>query len=169
MASRAQWRPVMGGNIELSVYRRLDNRLEGLPDDSPRARELHQLRQRALHEVLDGEPRLAVLDWGDTDDAQPHELVTILIAVVAQPLVVEGLKFVGEKLAEKAVEEGASSIVKWLIAKLRPKQAAKQVLDFQIRLPDGTTVSCDPPEGSGEITINFRDGKLERIQYSQTT
>src|SRR5438094_8412917 len=44
--------------VILQVPRRLDNRLEGLPDNSPRAIELHNLRKLAVHEILDGSP-----DW----------------------------------------------------------------------------------------------------------
>jgi hypothetical protein len=55
--------------ILLSVYRRLDNRSEGLPDDSPRGLELHNRRKEALHEALVGEG-WEVQDWGVTDGAR---------------------------------------------------------------------------------------------------
>jgi hypothetical protein len=154
----------MGVILELCVYRRLDNRMEGLPDDSPRALDLHEKRKRALHDVLDGELALDVVDWGVTDDARPHELVTVVVAVVG-PLIVPGLKLLGEKLAEAAVDEVASSVVKWLIAKLRPKQRAKELNDFQVRLPDGTTISCDVPDRSGAITVRFVDGHVAEVAY----
>ena len=38
----------MNINLKLGVYRRLDNRAEGLGDDSPRAIELHNRRKKAL-------------------------------------------------------------------------------------------------------------------------
>ena len=43
----------MAEQVRVGVYRRLDNRLEGLDDRSPRALELHNLRGAALHESLD--------------------------------------------------------------------------------------------------------------------
>src|SRR6516225_1353041 len=93
----------------LGVFRRLDNRTEGLSDDSPRALELHNLRKRALHSVLDGEKGITVLRWGQTDDASPHEFVEIVLAAVAgltwKYAVVPALTYVGQMLAEKAVEE----------------------------------------------------------------
>jgi hypothetical protein len=59
--------------------------------------------------------------------------------------IVPGLQFVGEKLLEAAVDPGVGEFVKGLISRLRHKQEAKQVLDFRITLPDGTTVAVDPP------------------------
>jgi hypothetical protein len=43
----------MSTYVQLTVYRRLDNRLEGQDDNSPRAVELHALRSQALHDVFD--------------------------------------------------------------------------------------------------------------------
>ena len=97
--------------IQVGVYRRLDNRFEGLPDDSPRGLELHNTRKEALHEVFDAEESAQVLDWGATDDTHSHEYIELLIGAVATPafqyVVVPGLKFIGQKLAEKAVDETA--------------------------------------------------------------
>jgi hypothetical protein len=45
----------MDGAIRLQVWRRLDNCLEGLPDDSDRPVELHVRRKQALHEVFSKE------------------------------------------------------------------------------------------------------------------
>jgi hypothetical protein len=99
--------------ITVGVYRRLDNRLEGLADDSPRAKELHDRRRRALHEVLDGQPGVKVIDWGDANDEKPHEFVLLTISVVASATfkyaIVPGVMLLGEKLVEAAAEEGASS------------------------------------------------------------
>ena len=156
--------------VILEVYRRLDNRLEGLPDDSPRAIELHNQRKAALHNVLDGEKAVAVLNWGKTDDTQSHEFVEITIGTIASTVftyaVVPGLKYVAEKLAEKAVDQASSELAKWLLSKLRPKQESKEILDFQIRLPDGTQIHCDPPDSQAEIRISFTDGTVSSIIYT---
>lgn len=158
----------MGAQIELGVYRRLDNRPEGLSDDSPRALELHNRRKAALHDVLDGQEAPAVLDWGDTDDTTPHEYVEVIVAIGAAALkyaIVPGLKFVAEKLAEKAADEGTSRVVMWFISKLRPKQEADEILDFLIRMPDGTQIHVDPPGENAEIRLSFADGTLSSMVY----
>src|SRR5215217_7585024 len=98
-------------NIVLGVYRRLDNRLEGLSDDSPRAVELHDLRKDALHEVLDDDPLWIVEDWGYTNDSKAHEYVTLRLHlrqydveisenVVKKP----SLTYLGEALNSCALE-----------------------------------------------------------------
>jgi hypothetical protein len=56
----------MDQKVRLRVYRRLDNRFEGLSDDSPRALELHNRRKGALHDVLDSQNGIEVVDWGLT-------------------------------------------------------------------------------------------------------
>lgn len=160
----------MSYQVVLGVYRRLDNRFEGLSDDSPRAVELHNRRKIALHEVLDSEKLIEVVDWGDTDDSRPHEFVEITLGMVASTVftyaIVPGLKYVAEKLAEKAVDEASSELAKWLIAKLRPKQESKEILDIQITLPDKTHIHVDPPDRDAEIRITFRDGTLGSITYA---
>ena len=161
----------MQDELILGVYRRLDNRSEGLPDDSPRGFELHTRRKNALHDVFDGEQAVAVVDWGKTDDTTSHEFVELSVVGVLAPAlfqyaVVPGLKFVAEKLAEKAVDESATQLVKWVISKLRPKQQAKELLDFEIRMPDGTRISVDPPDRNATITISFSQGSVASINYT---
>jgi hypothetical protein len=154
----------MEAQITLGVFRLLDNRAEGLSDDSPRALELHNRRRSALHDVLDEQDAPAVLDWGETDDTKPHEFVEVIIAVAAREtfkyVIVPGLKFIAEKLAEKAVDEGSSQLVRWLISKLRPKQEARQILDYNIQLSNGITIRVDPPERGSQIQISFGDGTV---------
>jgi hypothetical protein len=64
--------------IKIFIYRRLDNRKEGLPDDSPRALELHNRRKKALHDAFDGIEGLTI-HWGNTDDTVPHEMVVLSV------------------------------------------------------------------------------------------
>lgn len=159
----------MNNSITLGVYRRLDNRLEGLSDDSPRALELHNRRKDALHAVFDGDPILKVTDWGETDDSRSHEYVEVLLSMVApavfQYAIVPGVKWLGLKLAEKAVDTTLSELAKAVVAKLRPKQEAKQLLDLIIKLPDGTEIAMDPPDRSATIRIIFADGTLQSLEY----
>jgi len=169
----------MVSEINLWVYRRLDNRFEGLSDDSPRALELHNRRKLALHDVLDGEKSIEVR-WGDTDDKQSHELVELILIPLSSAVfiytIVPGLKYVGEKLAEKAIDYGASETAKWLISKLRPQQESKKILNFGITLPDGTNIIVDPPDRDGmegmplienaDIQIIFKDGTVSSFTYT---
>ena len=160
----------MSDLVMLSVYRRLDNRFENLPDDSPRALELHNRRRDALHSAFDGASDIKVVAWGDTDDVKPHEFVELSLAGVAGAAfthaIVPGLQWLGKKLAEKAVDTALSELAQTIVAKLRPKQEAKQLLDFQISLPDGTRISVDPPDRDATITIDFADGKISSFNYS---
>lgn len=161
----------MKNTINLGVYRRLDNRLEGLSDDSPRAIELHNRRKEALHNILESVENIEVTDWGRTDDSDPHEFVELTIGAIATAtlsyIIVPGVKFIAEKLAEKAIDEGASELAKWIISKFRSKQESKEILDFQIRFPDGTFISVDPPDGNAEIRISFSDGSVSGINYKK--
>ncbi|VVN23271.1 hypothetical protein [Pseudomonas fluorescens] len=160
----------MSDVVLLGVYRRLDNRFENEADDSPRALELHNRRRDALHSAFDGQGEIRVVTWGATDDGNPHEFVELSLAGVAGAVftyaLVPGLQWLGKKLAEKAVDTALSELAKTVVAKLRPKQEAKQLLDFQISLPDGTAISVDPPDRNATITISFKDGKMSSLNYS---
>jgi hypothetical protein len=164
---------LMSDVVLLGVYRRLDNRFENFADDSPRALELHNRRRDALHSVFDDISEIEVRNWGDTDDARPHEFVELSLAGVAGAVftyaIVPGLQWLGEKLAEKAVDTALSELAKTVVAKLRPKQEAKQLLDFQITLPGGTRISVDPPDRAATITVAFKDGKVSSLNYSSGT
>jgi branched-subunit amino acid transport protein AzlD len=159
----------MNNSIKVGVYRRLDNRLEGLPDNSPLALELHNRRKVALHEVFDDQTAISVLNWGNTDDSKPHEYVEIIItALSAQlmgPIVISALKELGMVLVEKAVDEITSATIKWVISKLIKKQEEKKIQDFTIVLKDGTFIRVDPPQGKSKITINFSDSGITSIKY----
>jgi hypothetical protein len=161
---------LMSNVVLLGVNRRLDNRFENLPDDSPRAIELHNRRRDALHSVFDDISEIEVRSWGDTDDTKPHEFVELSLAGVVGAVftyaIVPGLQWLGKKLAEKAVDTALSELAKAVVAKLRPKQEAKQLLDFQVTLPDGTRIFVDPPDRAATITIAFKDGKVSSLNYS---
>ncbi len=160
-------------SVTLEVYRRLDNRFEDLSDDSPRALELHNRRKDAMHAVFDSDPVIRVSDWGDTDDSRPHELVEVALGAAAtaafQYAIIPGIKWLGSKLAEKAVDTALGELAKAIVAKLRPKQEAKELLDFIIKLPDGTQIAVDPPDRNATITINFADGSVQSLEYSKAS
>ena|SRR5438046_2475173 len=159
--------------ITVLVYRRLDNRFEGFGDDSPRALELHNRRRDAVHEVFDAKPGVEVLDWGKTDDTQPHEGVEIVIGIVGAAIfkyvVSPGLNWLGTKLAERAVDAGVTELSKAVISWLRPKQKERQVLDITLglSLPERISIKVNSPGISPDITIQFADGKVESTTYSE--
>jgi hypothetical protein len=134
--------------VELSVYRRLDNRSEGLPDDSPRAIELHKRRGEALHEAVAEVEGWKIQSWGLTDDGQPHELVELIIAVSSNPhiqtVLISGATWVTVELMKAGIDAFAGETVKALLARLIPKQKEQKILDFTITLPDGTVIRVDP-------------------------
>ena len=160
-------------NLMLGVYRRLDNRSEGLSDDSPRALELHNQRKDALHAVFDSDPAIRVVDWGDTDDTRAHEFVEIALGAAATAVfryvIVPGIKWLGTKLAEKAIDTALGELAKVIVAKLRPKQEAKELLDFTIKLPDGTQIAVDPPDRRATITIYFSNGSIQSLEYLKSS
>jgi hypothetical protein len=161
----------MSEEIRLGVYRRLDNRLEGLDDESPRAVELHERRKRALHAVLDTDAAWIVLNWGDADDARPHEWVELLLAVTGTKLAavaIPALTFVGGILIKSAVDTATSEAIKGLISKLRRKQEDKQLLDFSLTLPGGHVIRCDPPEYGSQLTVTWSGGKVKSVHYEAT-
>jgi hypothetical protein len=157
----------MSQPITLGVYRRLDNRFENLPDDSPRALELHLRRKKALHAVFDSDQSIKVLNWGDTDDSGPHEYVELTLVgyAIVHYAVVPGLEWLGKKLAEKAIDTALSAALKRIVAIVRPKQEAKEILDIVIKMPDGTSVHVDPPDRDATISLAFADGTSVSINY----
>ena len=161
----------MSKKINLGVYRRLDDGNLELSEAEflKMGLALHLKRKLALEEVFADQQVLQVSDWGETKDEKSHEFVQLLLGIVGPALVqyaiVPGLKFVGEKLADKLIDDSISESVKWIISKLRPKQEAKEILDFHIQLPDGTRILVDPPDRNATINIQFLEGKVESIKY----
>ena len=154
----------MHDKITLGVLRDLENRRLDLPDDSPMAVAAHVRRGDALHEVLDGDASITVLDWGNTDDEKPHEFVLVVLSAVAptifQHVVVPGVKWVGDKLAEKLVESAISEVAKHLVAKIWPRVKTSEMQSVTITLPvrdttrvilqsEGKTVSISVTADSG--------------------
>lgn len=163
----------MDTNLKLGVYRRLDNRFEGLSDDSPRALELHNRRKYALHAVFDSDPVIRVVDWGDTDDTRPHEFIEVALGAAAtaafQYAIVPSIKWLGIKLAEKAIDTAVGELAKAIVAKLSPEQDAKELLDFIIKPPDGTQIAVGPPDRYATITISFSDGSVQSLKYNKSS
>jgi hypothetical protein len=155
----------MKQTITLEAYRRLNDLVQAGPDSLALGIKLHDERKMALHDVFPKDGALQVTDWGDTDDEKPHEVVwlTIELAQVAlASAVVPGLIWLGTKLAEKGIDLALVEAANYIVAKLRPKQEAKQLMDITISLPGGTKVRVDPPDGRATITITFPMRKPSR-------
>ncbi|WP_378184128.1 hypothetical protein [Aquimarina sp. SS2-1] len=159
----------MEHKLAIGVFRRFDHELVTDHNDSETELALHNRRKDALIDVFENEDQIIVKDWGQTKDTEPHEFVELVLGIVGTAVfnyaIVPGLKYVGEKLAEKLVDDAISNSAKWIISKLRPKQESKEILDFQIKLPNGTLIAVDPPDRNASITIHFNDGKVESINY----
>jgi hypothetical protein len=166
----------MSDTLTLMVYRRLDNRAEGLSDDSPRALELHIRRRDALHEALNTLDGIEVRDWGKTDDEKPHELVELFISVkeFVVPLAIPALLFLGQELVKSGVSTAASEAVKGIISRLKPKQESQQVFDFTVKLPNGVAVDMYPADHSiasdnrATIRVRFPNGRSIEIPCDAT-
>ena len=120
-----------------------------------------------MGEVLDNQEVVKVNDWGFANDTKSHELIAIVLSATATalaPVVIAGLKELGKKLAEQAVDEATSGFVKWIISKFTKKQKEKKILDFTIKLNNGTLIRVDPPEGTSKITI-YSNGESATIEY----
>lgn len=150
--------------IELGIFRDFENRRLGEPDDGARAYEAHEKRRRALEADL-GEPWIAVLDWGDTKDKRPHELVTVLVAFVSSPAVqaamAPAISFIGGVLGEAFKAELVDG-VKSLIPKLVAHTRSKDIEDGYITLPDNSSIRISP---DSTVTMSFKNGKLWSFEY----
>ena len=142
--------------VALHVYRRLDNRHEGSSDDSPIALELHNRRRDALHEVLDGSSVWSVLDWGETDDTQPHERVTVRVEITGESGVsvdrLPAISSVGDALS-RVVDPRVAKGVATLTGDLARQQEQGRILDFEFTLEGEYIVRCDPEDYGHAITI----------------
>lgn len=164
----------MQERFEVSVYRRLDNRLNGdWSDSSLLAWELHRRRALALHEAFDENPSLEVLDWGDTDDNErTHELVELIVSAVgtataAVPLTVI-VGWIGGVLSS-VLSDMAVDAAKGLIARLRRKQDENKIADFTLRVGDRDVVTVFPEDRGGEVRVQTADGRWLTATWTAST
>jgi len=156
--------------IKLDVWRDLKNRLEGEPDDGPLAREAHRLRAAALHEDLCG---FEVVSWGDTDDVNPHELVSLTIAILAAPAVkaaiIPAAAFVGAVLSDvvtSTVADGVKCLLSKFARRVRASAGKADGLrpfqNFGIQIPKSASVTVDL---DGVVHVTLVSGKSVSISY----
>ena len=109
--------------INVGVYRIFGQELTPPVNDQMVDLQLHHVRRQSLHDIFDQHPEIEVTDWGDTDDSQPHEFVSIALVIgaplVANHVIIPAVKYLFEKLAEKAVDTVLEKSVSWVLSKLR--------------------------------------------------
>jgi hypothetical protein len=152
--------------LKIDVYRRLDNRWEGLADDSDRALELHKLRRHALHKIFDGNPDIGAIDWGLTDGTASHEVITLTVVPAAVAgfhyIVLPVAAWLAGKLADKAFDAAWDKFVPSLISAIGQKQKEKLILAVDVKLPTGTTIRIDAEGEYGSVL--FAD--KERVTFN---
>lgn len=154
--------------IQVGVFRIFGNELENPVEDNKVALQLHNNRKQALHDVFDNQKDVEVSDWGQTDDSQPHEFVTIAIGIGATALtnhvLIPAAKYIFEKIADKAIDTVLEKSVSWILSKFKKKQKEKKIGRFEIRLPNGTVLFVDNPEQGGKIKFTV-NGQWEEIKF----
>ena len=168
----------------LRVWRRLDNRFEGLSDDSPRAFELHYRRNDALHEVLENEPlwNPCVLGLKEVDDSsRTHESVALVLqlqhsntAMVRNIPDDPSLNRIEYTLIQSGwVDAATAEAVKVLIARLHLQQIEEKILNMDIEVPNapspGILIRCSPAQqGVTPIMVSLPNGQTVFENYRNT-
>jgi hypothetical protein len=154
--------------IQIGVFRIFGNELEQPVNDNEVALQLHNNRKQALHDVFDNQTDIEINDWGDTDDSQPHEFVSIAIGIGATALtnhvLIPAARYIFEKIADKAIDTVLEKSVSWILSKLKKKQEEKKIGRFEIRLPNGTVLFVDKPEEGRKIKFVV-NGELQEVQF----
>src|SRR5687768_2953124 len=110
-------------NISIGIFRTFGNELEQPINDNAVALQLHNKRKNALHETFDRQNEVEVKSWGQTDDTTPHEYVEIIIGALLPALtshvILPAVKYLFQKIADKAIDTTLEKTVSWIILKLK--------------------------------------------------
>jgi len=154
--------------IQIGVFRIFGNELEQPLNDNEVALQLHNNRKQSLHDVFDNQKEIEVLDWGQTDDSQPHEFVSIAIGIGATALtnhvLIPAAKYIFEKIADKAIDTALEKSVSWILSKFKKKQKEEKIGRFEIRLPNGVVLFADKPEQGGKIKFTV-NGEWQEVEF----
>lgn len=154
--------------ISIGIFRVFGNELEKPVADIDVALQLHNNRKQALHDVFDYRQDVVVADWGQTDDSQPHEFVSIAIGIGATALVnhvlIPAAKYIFEKIADKAIDTVLEKSVSWILSKFKKKQEERKIGSFEIRLPNGVVLFADKPQDGGKIKF-IVNGEWQEIEF----
>lgn len=155
--------------ITVGVYRIFGGELEKPIHDPEVALQFHNMRKEALHDVFDNQDNVSIQNWGETDDTQPHEFVSLAIATIGTTaltnyVLIPAIKFIFERIADKAIDTAMEKSVGWILTKLKKKQQEKKIGDCQINLPNGVVLYLDKPAQGNKIRYTV-DGKWEQIEF----
>jgi hypothetical protein len=142
--------PRKGRHVGLSVYSPIGG--EGREDVSG-----HERRAHTLHDALENVDGIEVTDWGATDASQPQWLVEIRV-MLDPPLAVrinpsEPFLTLRRALAATGAADDLVDGVAAFASYLRTLQAANDLGAFELNLPDGNRVRCDPHGSSAQFTV----------------
>lgn len=155
-------------HLEIRILRVFGNELSQPVMDSDVSVELHNNRAQALHDIFDNNNELEVLDWGQTDDDRPHEMVAIVVGIGATALtntvLIPAGKYIFEKLADKVVDTVLENAVAWILAKFKKKKEENKIGDFEIRLPDGVILYTENLKKGTKIKFRV-DGKMHEVEF----
>jgi hypothetical protein len=152
--------------LHVWVYRNLENRRRGEPDDGSLAWQAHRERERVLREAV--EELELTADWDAaralTDQKRPHELAELVVEFVKEPTVAKAvgagaayvIALVGQQL-----DQALGNLVGRLFGKLFSAFKEKRTADFWLELPDGSRVQVD---ANGTARLTFKNGKLVTFQ-----
>jgi hypothetical protein len=154
--------------LKLGFYRIFGQELVPPAIDTDVSIMLHQNRALALHEVFDDVTEITVLNWGDTDDAAPHEYVSLAVGLIGPVLVkhvvLPAVKSMFEKIADKAIDTVFEKAVSWIVLKMKKKQDEKKIGEYHITLANGTAITVtNPKEGSKlRFVVN---GEWQEVEF----
>jgi len=153
--------------ISIGVNRIFGDELEPPVNDNDVALQLHNNRKQALHDVFDNQKDVEV-DWGKTDDSEPHEFVLIAIGigstVLTNHVLIPAAQYIFEKIADKAIDTVLEESVSWILSKFKKKQEENKIGRFEIRLPNGTVLFVDKPEQGSKIKFVV-NGEWQEVQF----
>ena len=159
-----------GGDLRLTVWRRIDDYHRGLADHSPMARELHRRRLAALTSALASSSTCTVTDWG-TDDGTGAPLKASLRLRPCGRGERAGhpppapLRQLARILGADGVRDETVAAVLWLIRRLRSPQRQQRILDHEIALPGGQTLWSDPDGEHLLITVTLAGGERRHVHW----
>jgi hypothetical protein len=81
-----------------------------------------------------------------------------VVDLAVEHVLVSGAQLLADKLVDLGVDAASAAGAKCLFSRLRPKQEAKEVFDFQIALPDDGWIQVEPPERGSTVEIVTRGG-----------
>ncbi|HEY2028899.1 MAG TPA: hypothetical protein VGH20_06790 [Myxococcales bacterium] len=145
----------MTSQVTLTVYRNLDNRLKGEPDNGQLAWTAHRDRLDVLRDIL-SDDAFPVSAWGGANDtATTHEVVDVVIDIVKDPTshgVALAAATLVLKILTKPLEDRIERAVQELFGRLLMAFRKQMIGNFAITFPDGVAITC-PSVTTAEVRV----------------